>query len=496
MGYTDDSDVRLAVLHASFASLEDMRRAKKDGRDLKVRVFWKGVRTRYRGVAVEVDGSGAFGSSSEAVTGAKKGKGKRKAETILRSSAWGTSHDGGCMQIVGINWVEKGLAQSLHRPNRKTRMAQYAIQRKRMNLLPSGSESTTAPGAINKDAANQPQQVSNLTRNNAASSSPDPPSSISSSRSSSLVNTPKTPTTLVLDPGVEIELEEGEAERARLSVVFGFGQGSDELGITAGATGGGSFVYEPNALRSAFFSEEPWGRPVKKRRIEDNEDEEKKVPTEWSMILENEDERYVVAPSLTEQSSTTYTLSVIPTSTTKPAAKPDTSKTSAPQVLAQGLRERDVEFVEGGMFVWIVTANTNSLPSSEVKMDIDAVADIGTSGSLSRKRQQDGERKGWFCRVDRWRYMNGPNALVIPTAADVSSPATEKLLEQTVTPEGQGETTTKKSEDPKENGVTGSSTTTAVRIPTPVTTTPREEGEIEEGEVIEDNRLPRAVATA
>jgi hypothetical protein len=145
IGYTDDSDVRLMVLHAGFVTLDDMRAAKlglpshvnveslhatrsaqqrpgakerqrpaisaaakslavisetreKDSnerapalvssggkRDLAVHLLWRGVKSRFK-------------SSLGPVSGGS-----------IQSAAWGTSHDGGALEIERIEWLPVSL---------------------------------------------------------------------------------------------------------------------------------------------------------------------------------------------------------------------------------------------------------------------------------------------------------------------------------------------------------------------------------------------------
>lgn len=118
LGYTDDSDVRLVVLHAGFVTLEEMRLAKfglssppslsllsssdkskskskppppssqtqtqqrQTTRDLAIHILWRNVRSRFRSSRAPVE-SGGF-----------------------ESGAWGTSHDGGVMEVEGVEWFE------------------------------------------------------------------------------------------------------------------------------------------------------------------------------------------------------------------------------------------------------------------------------------------------------------------------------------------------------------------------------------------------------
>ncbi len=115
-GYTDDSDVRLVALHSGFVALEEMRCAamglkynpdkgkekEKEGggrrgkgkereavvseepgerKDLKVKFYWKGIKARYLGtVGPESGGS-------------------------IQSASWGSSHDGGMIEVASVEWL-------------------------------------------------------------------------------------------------------------------------------------------------------------------------------------------------------------------------------------------------------------------------------------------------------------------------------------------------------------------------------------------------------
>lgn len=126
LGYTDDSDVRLCVLHAGFVTLSDMRAAKmgsspspssSKGRgkdsdpnpastavndrvprlptssngksnqqyDLAIHLLWRNVKSRFKSTKAPAEGGG------------------------FESGAWGTSHDGGVVEVGGVEWFEVRL---------------------------------------------------------------------------------------------------------------------------------------------------------------------------------------------------------------------------------------------------------------------------------------------------------------------------------------------------------------------------------------------------
>lgn len=108
-GYTDDSDLRLVVLHSGFITLEEMSAAKLGGRDLRVTLrVGRYPRGRYVGGPVEKKGAeaGSYLSrtrTSNVTAGAVPGGGVE-----LRSYAWGNSHDGGSLEVVKCDWVKVG----------------------------------------------------------------------------------------------------------------------------------------------------------------------------------------------------------------------------------------------------------------------------------------------------------------------------------------------------------------------------------------------------
>lgn len=225
-GYTDDSDLRLVLLHSGFVTLDDMGKA--GGRDLRVRLrVGRHARGRYIGGPAEAP---------------KKGAGKREK---IKSFAWGNSHDGGSIEVVGIEWVKRGTAHSKHIPNRKARMAQYARQRARLNLAPPPSVSVK----------NSPV----LSRKHSPFLSP-------LSESDTLV-------------------EQDAVEVGKWSLVVGWEEGT-------------GFLYDPDALKEAMFVRAPKefvpatgdddGKVVKKRKVSGGDKPSSEV---WGLVLENSDEQ-------------------------------------------------------------------------------------------------------------------------------------------------------------------------------------------------------------
>jgi len=120
------------------------------------------------------------------------------------------------LEIAKIEWLPKGYAHSRHVPNRKARMLQYTNERARLNLLPPSP--------------------------NGASPSPETPlSALPSNRSDTASSTSRSSDATA----VELDMEEGEEEGGKLSVLLDFGDSNDEPIA--------SFVYDPDLLRAAVF---------------------------------------------------------------------------------------------------------------------------------------------------------------------------------------------------------------------------------------------------
>lgn len=343
IGYTDDSDVRLMVLHSGFVSLEDMRaarlgvatstgtgastgastkgtgRASGKGktsasshakstpapappvstgtaatmdsvvqvegeraprlvssggrRDLAVRLLWRGVKSRFKS---------SWGPASGG---------------SIQSGAWGTSHDGGVLEIERIQWLpvrisssilsrivthsfwslfwgncssQSGYAHSRHVPNRKARMAQYASERARLHLVPASNNSDQfIPGTKSANSGESP-----VSQTSALSDAPDG-ARASGGGSRRSLSTDAT--------AVELDLEDGELEGGKLSVLLGFGAATGSkrprrggTSAAGGGEGGASFVYDPDLVRVAVFPPPPAVPvpavvpPSRKRRKLDN----------------------------------------------------------------------------------------------------------------------------------------------------------------------------------------------------------------------------------
>ncbi|TFY54340.1 hypothetical protein EVJ58_g8922 [Rhodofomes roseus] len=122
--YTDDSDLFLCALHAGLLAWSETRRAKAEGKDLRMDVritkearFIGGFGSPYvNGPSFAgPEGVGVYGSDDDG--------------SSLLSAGWGNSHDGAGIEIVSANWVPKGTAHAYGLRNRKQRLAEYAERR-------------------------------------------------------------------------------------------------------------------------------------------------------------------------------------------------------------------------------------------------------------------------------------------------------------------------------------------------------------------------------
>ncbi|TFK39725.1 hypothetical protein BDQ12DRAFT_508429 [Crucibulum laeve] len=181
--YTDDSDLFLCAIHSGWISWQGARKARERGRDLRVdvrilrcvgegrgSVFIKGVDgVLEQGRDVDMDApekknmrkeevvarflggpgegcwnvkgrSGAVGPVGDADVDIPVGEDVNMDEDedededgrSLVSAAWGSGHDGSAIEILGVEFVEKGTSRSaptLGRRNRSQRLSEYAERR-------------------------------------------------------------------------------------------------------------------------------------------------------------------------------------------------------------------------------------------------------------------------------------------------------------------------------------------------------------------------------
>ncbi|KAG9097116.1 hypothetical protein FS749_007023 [Ceratobasidium sp. UAMH 11750] len=157
------------------------------------------------------------------------------------------------------------------------------------------------------------------------------------------------------------------------TIVFGKG----------GASSG--FVYEPHTLRSVVF-EESNERSTKRLRTKDSSDD--RLSRRRDIVLENDDEQYILAlKSGNENASRKYTLSTL------------SPKSKKAEVLRKSLTEEDVSFLDKGLCVWL----KDGVESKSADADKDKM-DTGSDEGARAEDGADGDRKGWFCHVSRWKF--------------------------------------------------------------------------------------------
>lgn len=98
--YTDDSDLFLCALHAGLLTWSETRRAKDEGKDLRIDVK----------ITKEVRFIGGFGSRCVNEPGFPGGGGvgvygNPNDGSSLLSASWGNSHDGAGIEIVSATWI-------------------------------------------------------------------------------------------------------------------------------------------------------------------------------------------------------------------------------------------------------------------------------------------------------------------------------------------------------------------------------------------------------
>lgn len=305
-GYTDDSDLRLILVHSGFITIDDMCKAKNENKDLRVRLrVGRYPRGRY------------VGGPAEASTSPppKKRSKHDNGEVRIKSYAWGNSHDGGSLEVLSVDVIKRGAAHSKHIPNRKARMAQYARQRARLNM---------APAPESQPPTRSPLPSFERTDLLAASPLSDSYTMIDDRSTASGAT--------ILDDDMRREA----AEVGKWSIVFSWGQkGSTERGADAG------FVYDPAALREAMF--ESGGLQESRKRRRDEEDDV--AQSSHSFVLENNDERYFVLPLKNDTDGPrSYKVFAQPIKSTTPPLASDP--------LVKEVTEGSVGFEKAGVSLW------------------------------------------------------------------------------------------------------------------------------------------------
>ena len=98
--YTDDSDLFLCALHAGWASWSAARKARREGRDLRMEVR----------LTREARFVGGFGqklrsAAERGVEGAEEDLGPEDDGSSLMSSGWGNGHDGAGLEVLRAEFV-------------------------------------------------------------------------------------------------------------------------------------------------------------------------------------------------------------------------------------------------------------------------------------------------------------------------------------------------------------------------------------------------------
>ncbi|KAG9047306.1 hypothetical protein FS837_002563 [Tulasnella sp. UAMH 9824] len=340
-GYTDDSDLRLILLHSGFITIDDMYKAKNENKDLRVRLrVGRYPRGRYVGGPAEIP----------AGPPPKKRNKHDSGEVRIKSYAWGNSHDGGSLEVLSVDVTKRGAAHSKHIPNRKARMAQYARQRARLNMAPAPE---SQPPTRSPLAALPPS----FERTDLLAASP-------LSDSYTMIDDRSTASgATILDDDMRREA----TEVGKWSVVFSWGQkGSTGRGADAG------FAYDAAALREAMF--ESRRLQESRKRLRDEEDDV--VPSSHSFVLENNDERYFVLPLKNDPTaSRSYKVFAQPIKSTTPP--------SASDPLVKQVTEESVEFDKAGVSLWFGQQEPVEQPNGG---------------------EDTPQRSGFYCRVKRWRF--------------------------------------------------------------------------------------------
>ncbi|KAF8892167.1 hypothetical protein BD779DRAFT_96066 [Infundibulicybe gibba] len=321
--YTDDSDVFSCAVHAGWANWSGARRARREGRDVRIEV--RVLRCVAAGVVNGVGVGAAPAPTPALASGAKPGIGgteeivgrfiggwgekcfnpykgkthptaKRRTQRGsddedededdsednsdyeeeeddgrgLVSAGWGAGHDGSAIEILKLEFVERGTVRSLGRRNRSQRLLEYA--ERRSSVL----------------------RLAGRKRRRGWDSWPAPP--------------PSAPNAVLL--GVIYEEEEEEEERVLdaaatredmqmglRTLVFGPGSGGVHVG----------YKYDPMVLKDILFPPASAATPPprKRQRIEEPIANMMDVDTETAehitqrraIILETPKESYLLSPS-------------------------------------------------------------------------------------------------------------------------------------------------------------------------------------------------------
>ncbi|KAJ2963841.1 hypothetical protein NUW54_g14262 [Trametes sanguinea] len=124
--YTDDSDLFLCALHSGWVSWSMARRARREGKDLRLEV-------RLTREARFVGGLGNPLQVREALD--EEPDGENDGSSLL-SSGWGNSHDGSGIEVLQAEFVAPNTAHSFGLRNRSQRLLEYAERRCALGCAP------------------------------------------------------------------------------------------------------------------------------------------------------------------------------------------------------------------------------------------------------------------------------------------------------------------------------------------------------------------------
>ncbi|CDO69680.1 hypothetical protein BN946_scf184851.g68 [Trametes cinnabarina] len=125
--YTDDSDLFLCALHSGWISWSMARRARREGKDLRLEV-------RLTREARFVGGLGSPLRTRDAP--ADEEPEEEDDGSSLLSSGWGNSHDGSGVEVLKAEFVTSGTAHSFGLRNRSQRLLEYAERRCALGCAP------------------------------------------------------------------------------------------------------------------------------------------------------------------------------------------------------------------------------------------------------------------------------------------------------------------------------------------------------------------------
>ncbi|GJE93875.1 hypothetical protein PsYK624_100400 [Phanerochaete sordida] len=113
--YTDDSDMFLCALHAGWITWSIARKARAEGKDLRLEVRLS-RESRY---------PGGLGSKFMGAVDGQEVSREDDGSTLL-SAGWGNSHDGAGVEILHAEFVKAGTARKLGLRNRSQRISEYS----------------------------------------------------------------------------------------------------------------------------------------------------------------------------------------------------------------------------------------------------------------------------------------------------------------------------------------------------------------------------------